>query len=63
MKISKKKLLEKIARELLEDGEPTNVTAGVAKVDAPFKKKITKRPALELDDEDEVDTEEVPARR
>lgn len=58
--------MEKLINALLtnEEGEPANVSGGVEKVNAPLSKKIVKRRALELeeDDEDEVDTEEVPSR-
>ena len=63
--IKRKKLLEKLISALLinEEGEPANVSGGVERVDAPLRKKIVKRRALELEDnEDEVDVEEVPSR-
>lgn len=63
--IKRKKLLEKLISALLtnEEGEPANVSGGVEQVNAPLSKKIVKRRALELEDEeDEVDAEEVPSR-
>lgn len=62
MKASARKILEKIVDALLdEEGTPTNATGGVAQINAPISKKVAKRPALELDDEDEVDAENLPA--
>ena len=46
VKLITEKIQEKIG-VILEDGEPANVTAGVAKVDKPIKDNVLKRKALE----------------
>ena len=49
-------LLEKIIaniQQLAEDGEPTNVTGGVAKTDLPLGDKPVKRKELEDDELEE----------